>query len=93
VTEQEAEGEFSMFKALKVLEEHKETDGLDWWRKYELSYPTIAKLARRFLAIPASSAPSERVFSKYGVIWEKRKYNLKAETANDIIYLHEVRKV
>jgi len=44
-------------------------------------------------SIPASSAPSERIFSKYGVVWEKRRANLKPETASDIIFLHELRKV
>jgi hypothetical protein len=91
-TQQEADGEFSSFKALKVLEEYKEANGAEWWLKNEFIYPILSRLARRYLAIPASSAPSERVFSKYGVIWEKRKCNLNPETANDIIYLHETRK-
>ena len=31
---------------------------------YDGQLPTIAKLARKYLAIPANSAPSERVFSQ-----------------------------
>lgn len=90
--EQEVSSEFKAFRALKVLLEYKDADGTEWWRKYEATFPVLARLARRYLAIPASSAPSERVFSKYSLLWEKRKCNLKPETANDIIYLHEVRR-
>jgi hypothetical protein len=90
--EQEKSSEFKAFRALKVMLEYKDSDGLDWWRKYESTFPHLARIARRFLGIPASSAPSERVFSKYSIIWEKRKCNLKPETANDIVYLHELRR-
>ena len=38
-------------------------DPMDWWRKHESYFPQVAKLARKYLAIPASTAPSERVFS------------------------------
>ncbi|KAF9969914.1 hypothetical protein BGZ75_002528, partial [Mortierella antarctica] len=37
---------------------------LPWWEKHHEEYPSLAKMARDFLAIPASSAPSERCFSK-----------------------------
>ena len=37
-------------------------DPLAWWKMHDGQFPTIAKLARKYLAIPASSATSERVF-------------------------------
>ncbi len=52
----------------------------------------MAGIARCYLAIPASSAPSERIFSKYGLVWEKKRGNLVPETANDVVYLHEARR-
>ncbi len=40
---------------------------LSWWRSHENVYPTLAALAKTYLALPASPAPSERVFSKVNV--------------------------
>ena len=36
---------------------------LMWWTTHQAAYTHVAALARKYLAIPASSAPSERVFS------------------------------
>ena len=36
---------------------------LHWWKKYQTSFPIMSRFARKVLAIPATSAPSERVFS------------------------------
>jgi hypothetical protein len=34
-----------------------------WWRDHSVIYPTVSKMARDYLAIPASSTASERQFS------------------------------
>ncbi|KAL5457250.1 hypothetical protein EMCRGX_G034497 [Ephydatia muelleri] len=47
-------------------------DPLLWWRSHETYFPTIAKLARKYLCIPASTAPSERVFSTAKNILQKK---------------------
>jgi hypothetical protein len=40
---------------------------LQWWRQHHCRFPYISKLALKVLAIPATSAPSERVFSTSGL--------------------------
>ena len=52
---------------LTVPETGKFSNPLDWWRVHETDYPYLAKLAIKYLAIPATSAPSERVFSTAGL--------------------------
>ena len=39
---------------------------LEWWRVYQDRLPLLAALARQYLCIPATSAPSERLFSTAG---------------------------
>lgn len=41
---------------------------LDWWKDNEFKYPLLAKSAKRFLAVQATSVASERVFSAAGSI-------------------------
>jgi hypothetical protein len=64
------------------------TDPLEWWRKHATQLPTLAALARRYLAVQATSAECERVFSLAGLILSKRRLRLNGSLADMIIYLH-----
>nr|XP_055075135.1 zinc finger BED domain-containing protein 4-like [Misgurnus anguillicaudatus] len=43
-----------------------EMDPLTWWQVHQVDYPHLSILARKYLCIPASSSPSERLFSTSG---------------------------
>ena len=71
---------------LRYLKEA-ESDPMDWWRKHESYFPQVAKLARKYLAIPASTALSERVFSTAKNILQKKRWSLLAERLGKCIFL------
>lgn len=54
---------------LSLFTDNKEfTDPLQWWRDIgSLKYPLMAKLARKFLSVPCTSVPAERMFSSSGL--------------------------
>lgn len=43
-------------------------DPMPWWKSREGKYPTLGVLAKKYLAIPATSTSSERLFSAAGNI-------------------------
>lgn len=49
-------------------------------------YPRVAKLASRFLCVPATSVP-ERVFSKAGWIVNKRRYSPSDNNVSTLCFL------
>ena len=57
-----AEAEVLAYKQEDSAEKHP----LNYWRINEVRFPRLAHLARNYLAIPASSAPVERLFSRAG---------------------------
>lgn len=65
---------------------------LAWWAKAQRVYPHIARLARKYLAVQASSAASERVFSVGGLVITKHRNRLSGERVADIVFLHESMK-
>ena len=46
---------------------------LDWWKAKKEEYPTLARLARKYLCVSGTSTQAERVFSCMGLLLNKRR--------------------
>uniref|UniRef100_UPI003AAD97D9 E3 SUMO-protein ligase ZBED1-like n=1 Tax=Centroberyx gerrardi TaxID=166262 RepID=UPI003AAD97D9 len=66
----------------------KKENPLSWWKTNAARYPTLAKLAKSLLCIPATSTPSERLFSAAGNIASKRRASLSSEHVDMLTFLH-----
>ena len=64
-----------------------DTDPLQWWKVHEANFPRLSNLARKYLSIPATSAPSERVFSTGGNIVTCQRACLKPEAVDRLVFL------
>jgi hypothetical protein len=60
---------------------------LSWWRTKSVKYPRLSCLARFVLAIPASSCPSERLFSKAGCIVTPKRSSLDDDNVDTLSML------
>ena len=85
--------ELEDYKSLKglavVLPGGAVTDLLSWWQIHEKMLPLLSILARRMLCVPATSAPSERVFSIAGLTISKHRTSVQPQHASDLIFLHD----
>jgi hypothetical protein len=89
------EAEFCLYKAAEGLDFCSGTkatktyhDPLVWYKEIGHQFPMVARLARRLLAIPASSAPAERIFSVSGNVITKKRARLDPDTARHLVFLH-----
>lgn len=65
----------------------REEDMYSWWNLHRFQYPYLAQLARRYLSAPASSVPSEQLFSAAGQIFSDRRGTLCAEKGEMLLLL------
>uniref|UniRef100_H3A8P7 HAT C-terminal dimerisation domain-containing protein n=1 Tax=Latimeria chalumnae TaxID=7897 RepID=H3A8P7_LATCH len=64
-------------------------DPLEWWRVNENRYRKLARLAKAYLCIPATSVPAERVFSAAGLIVNRLRSCLSPEHVDMLIFLNK----
>lgn len=57
-----------------------QTDPLKYWKEHCDKYPTLAILAKKYLCIPATSAPVERLFSIAGKVFRPERCRLSDNT-------------
>lgn len=61
---------------------------LEYWQQYKQTFPEMYKLSLKYLSIPATSVPSERVFSITGQITNDRRNRLSPKNLDIIIFLN-----
>jgi hAT family C-terminal dimerisation region len=62
---------------------------LKWWQQHEGTWPEVADAARLYLAIPATSAPSERLFSTCRRVSSGDRANISSDRLEAVVRLHE----
>lgn len=60
-----------------------------WWKLNSFWYPMLSTLGKKYLAIPATSVPSERAFSAAGHIVNKKRACLQPSSVNMVVFLSE----
>ena len=78
IEDKSGKGEFARFKRESQL--HHDECPLVWWKSNHERFPIIAKLARKLLCVPATSVPSEWIFSTAGLIVSNLRSSLNLRT-------------
>ena len=64
-------------------------DPLTWWADNNRLFPTVACVAARYLAIPATSVTSERQFSAAGRLLTKLRSRLEPDRVDTLLFLYK----
>lgn len=65
-----------------------DADPLLWWKERAPTYPLLSPVARKWLAVPASSAASERLFSRAGLTVTDKRTRLGSELVGTLVFLN-----
>ena len=56
---------------------NRQSNPLNWWKENSSIVPKMSGIAKQILGTPATSVPSERIFSKAGELISSRRSSLK----------------
>lgn len=77
--------EIDKYKAEDLLDP--DDDPLKWWKENSKKYPVLSRVCKKYLAIPATSSPSERLFSRAGNITTPLRNSLKPDKIDMLTFL------
>jgi hypothetical protein len=63
-------------------------DPIAYWQRMGATFPVLAPIALRYSVIPATSVPSERLFSEAGATATERRSRLPPKHLNALMFLH-----
>ena len=65
----------------------KESDPLSYWKEKRPSFPLLGRIAAKYLSIPATSAPVEKLFSVAGKFIQPERCRLTDTVFEKLIYI------
>ena len=77
--------EIEQYTALPAI--HINESPLDWWEVEATRFPLLAFVTKGYLAIPATSVPSERGFSTAGDVVTAQRATLTPENVDMLVFL------
>ena len=80
------EGEGQLQAYIQVQQVPNDTDPLMWWKQHQQEFPDLARMARQYLAVPATSASPERFFSRVGLVQTDLRGRLLDTTMIDLMW-------
>ena len=61
---------------------------MERWKTHEALFPILARLAKIYLSLQATSTPTERVFSAASRVIDEKRARLKPTTASKLLYVN-----
>jgi hypothetical protein len=61
---------------------------LQWWKEHQNAYPTLGKLAKKYLSMCATSCASERLFSAAGHICNSKRSSMTPDHLDQMVFLY-----
>ena len=89
----QCEVELKLYRKSALLLTHgsnnKWNNPLEWWKNNQMKFPTVAAIAKKFLVVQATSATSERIFSRARRIVTTDRNRLDPLTVGSLLYVSE----
>jgi hypothetical protein len=70
-----------------------EHDPLEWWSRYQRLFPSLARLAKKYLCISAVSTPFQEAFTNYGQLMREKKARLDIDVAAQVLFCRSVSRI
>ena len=67
----------------------KNSQPIGFWRSSKSQYPLLAALAFKYLPVPATSVPTEQIFSTAGLVVSKLCASTTPELVSKILFLNK----
>jgi hypothetical protein len=65
--------------------EDRAIDPIQWWKLHTHRFPNLARMARDYMSITATSVPSEQLFSRAGDIITKKRNRMLESSCNAVL--------